>query len=195
MFSRAANIIQQSGDYDGVAFFYMDSHHTKGQSSYKQDRNHKSCTAKTVETLPAPAVDPPLSFDAGSSSDGRVIGWIDSEDSFAVEQPSPESVCPVLSYCLTSGNNGKSPAGPVRRFRQRDLDKLISSKGSRARTITLNRRGEVLPGDTSSSGSNPEQKAPLTLREGDEDIAPHSTASEARHSKIQRQLIKLLRKI
>ena len=197
MFSRATNIIQQAGDYDGVAFFYMDSHHTKGQgqSSYKRDRDCRSSTTKTVETLSAPAVDPPLPFDAGTSSDGRVMGCTDSEDSSAAEQPSPESVCPLLSYSLASGDNGKSPAGPFRRFRQRDLDILIGSKAPRARTITLNRRGEVLPGDTSSSSSNPEPQAPLTLREGNEDVAPHSSASEARGSKIQRQLLKSLRRI
>ena len=195
MFSRAASIIQQSGDYDGVAFFYMDSHHSKGRSSHQQDRRRRPSTAKRVETLPAPAVDTPLSFDAGSSSDSHVIGWTDSEDSSAAEQPSPESVCPLLSYRLASGNNRKSPAGPFGRFKQRDLDRLIGSKGPRARTITLNPRGEVLPGDTSSSGSGPEPKAPLTLREGDEDTTPRSTASEARHSKIQRQLIKSLRRI
>ncbi len=196
MFSRAANIIQQSGDYDGVAFFYMDSHHTqKGQSFQRQSKRRDSSVPKIVETLPAPAVDPPLSVDAETSSDGPMIGWTESEDSSPGEQPSPKSACPLLSYSLAPGTAVNSQAGPFHRFRQRDLDRLIGSKGPRSRTITLNPRGEVLPGDTSSSESGPEQTTPVALREVVGSITPRSDAPEARSSKTQRQLIKSLRKI
>ena len=198
MFSRAANIIQQAADYDGVAFFYMGAQHShKSPSSRDHSIKADSPNVRNMESISRFHTDMKASSHSDALSDEaeKHTGGTDSEDSSAAEQSSPESVCPLLSYSLSSEDSASSPAGPFSHFKQKDMERLIGSKGPQARTFTLNRRGDVLPGDTSSSGSGQEQQAPLTVHDGVESFTPYPDDAEALYRRGQRQLVKSLRKI
>ena len=198
MFSRAAKIIQQAANYDGVAFFYMGAQNSQQlPSAPRKSVKASPPTPWNTETLPSPVVDARSSrlSQAVSVGDEKLLGGTDSDDSSATEQPSPRSICPLLSYALSSRASVKSRAGQFPRFERRDMERLIGDKGPRARTFTLNRRNEVLPGDTSSSGSGQEQTAPLTLRESVDSTTSHPNHSEARHLKTQQRTVKSLRKL
>jgi signal transduction histidine kinase len=198
MLSRAANIIRQAGDYDGVAFFYLTSTNLeKGQISRRQNRKSDLPNMRTPSPPSPHAKDSSLPLHSEGSSDSleKLFGRSDSEDSSSVERTSPTSPCPLLSYSLASEELTARPTGraPFSSFMQRDMDRLIG-KGPRARTFTLNRRGEVLPGDTSSSGSGVEQVVPIVARE-EPDGELNTDASRVRRLNIQRKQIKSLQKL
>ena len=182
MFSRAANIIQQSGNYDGVAIFYMPSH------------NSQKDVPSSVHAKSDSLHDALSSTEFSDNSEMSAVGS-DSEDLSANERPSPHSVCPLLSYSLAPGACVPGHAGPFPRFKQADLNRLIGPKGPKPRTFTLNRRGEVVPGDTSSSGSGPDHTTPLAVYEGPDGNSMGPRTPEFRGLNAQRQQIKSLRKL
>jgi signal transduction histidine kinase/CheY-like chemotaxis protein len=176
MFTRAANIIRQSGDYDGVAFFYMPS---ANPTKLRSSRNRSVNGADTP-------------YSEGSSGSERTGPGSDAETS-NTERPSKRSTCPLLSYSLATGSSSIPRSGPFPGFKQRDLDRLIA-KGAKARAFTLNQAGDVLPGDTSSSGSGAEEAIALAVETADT-LTTTSVDGEAipRDIRLQRRLVKSLR--
>lgn len=174
MFTRAANIIRQSGDYDGCAIFYVAS----GRRGHASRTNLRS--------------DSPSSPHSTSSPEGP-IDASDTDDSLSWDNSSSQSICPVLGYSLSSGNGGPPQSGPFPRFKQRDLEQLLA-KDPAPRVYSLSRTGDILPEDTSSSGSGVDNSDTAALS-GRTDTIDNSKESTRRRAKLIRQQVKSLKKL
>lgn len=184
MLSRAATILRQSGDYDGVSIFYMASHRKRHST-----RSHGAATQSgalsnhfkdgTTSGSPSPS---PEETSADSDTDGS-----------GADSSNRKGPCPLLSYSFASKPLLAPNEAPFPRFQQRDLD-LITGRTSKPRTFTLNRAGEVLPGDTSSSGSGVEKSLSDAKHEGS-DISRASNRVTTHGSEKQRRQIKSLKKL
>jgi GAF domain-containing protein len=191
MFSRAAKIVRQSGNYDGVAFFYMASHNLyKAPSSLttglKSDYS-KSRRGSLHGTLSRHS-------DNASEAHEKVRGISDSESLSPGDNRPPSAPCPVLAYSLAPGEAQNVRSGSLSRFRQRDMELLIG-KSPKARTFTLNRAGEVLPGDTSSSGSGAEQTIAAIVLENPELETPTTDGARARALGLRKKQTKALQRL
>jgi signal transduction histidine kinase/CheY-like chemotaxis protein len=181
MFARAANVMRQSGGYDGCAIFYVPSRKTRSsRSDLRSGRTHHASD------------DAGVSHTDSSSSPERTGTSSDTDAPTHVDQLSPRSVCPLLSCSFAPNQTRTESKGPFARFRRRDLEKLLG-KSPRARTYTLNKAGDILPGDSSSSGSGFDQS--------DSSNAPGSDQwnDNADQGRLQKRLlleqIKALKKI
>ena len=154
MFSRAATIIRQSGEYDGVAFFYMSSASTRTNAAPRHG-------AAVHSTQPRESG---LSDVNTASSTHVSSGDSDSEDTTQDETvhieelddtTSMKSACPVLSFSLGTERTDaqKITQGLFPNFKQRDMIRLLG-KRPRGRTFTLNRYGSVYTGDTTSGSGH-----------------------------------------
>ncbi|KAL9622366.1 MAG: hypothetical protein Q9160_003208 [Pyrenula sp. 1 TL-2023] len=158
MFSRAANIVRQSGDYDGVAFLYISSASTRNKSTrykgnmFASDRRRKrSSSSRSSTATPSQS----SSEDAETPRKSTAANQQDTSDSNLTY---PEDPCPILSLSLGSNADVAidHEGNPFSNFRRRDLDRLVG-KSPRGRTFALNYFGQLFPGDTSSSGSGTDQ--------------------------------------
>ena len=160
MFMRAANIMRQSGDYDGVVFFYMFSASTRSRHS------RELCQAPTTESasrrINTASLSGDLSTSTASSLESESLERIQSSTD-RDEAPDPNaaslsSLCPVLS-CSLSAQELAEPhehEPNFARFTQRDMDRLLGKKPS-GHTFIINAEGKLFSGDTSSSGSSVEE--------------------------------------
>lgn len=174
MFTRAANIIRQSGDYDGCAIFYV--------ASGRRGRPFRSNLRS----------DSPSSAHSGTSPE-RYGDSSDTDDQVPFDYSSPHSVCPLLGYSLASDSSGSSYAGPFPRFKRRNLEQLLG-RDPRPRIYSLGRSGDILPGDTSSSGSGLDQSDSMFVSTGSEPTDKNAGLTP-RRLKLLRQHVKSLKKI
>lgn len=154
MFSRASNIIRESGGYDGVAFFYVSSSSSTGSSSRRQFHSsetgghksrHSSGSSTSSELSQSPQ---PTSAPDSHQSESSV------EELSGNEETNLDGLSPILGFSLSKADEQTRQSDQMRfpRFRLRDLQKLMGTR-PRGRVYFLDRLGNTLPGDTSSSGS------------------------------------------
>lgn len=154
MFSRAANIIRDAGGYDGTAFFYISSVSSTGKYSRRQyqpsnagrHRSRYSSSSSTSSDV-SQSVLPTSTPDALQSESS-------TEDLSGNEETNLDELSPILGFSLSQVDEQTRVSDQMRfpRFRLRDLQKLMGTQ-PRGRVYILDRSGNSLPGDTSSSGS------------------------------------------
>ena len=155
MFTRAANIIRQCGDYDCVTFFYMPSSQTSNkvrrpQSSLNASSRNKKGNVDSSNAssngYTSPSSPEPVPEDKRQPAE-------DSRNESAFDGP-----CAVLA---SSSMRHHGPVtepdskGRFSAFTRRDLD-FVLGKRPKSKTISIVSAG-VVSGETSSSGSSVEQ--------------------------------------
>ena len=179
MFTRAANIIRQCGDYDCVTFFYMPASQTPhtshkarlpqgslNASSRNKKGNVDSSYASSSNGYTSPSSPEPI------PEDQRRQLAEESRNESALSSP-----CDVLASSSSLRGPGLQPdsRGRFSAFTRRDLD-FVLGKRPKSKTISIVSAG-VVSGETSSSGSSVEQLGPV------EDTG-HATASKPKKSRM-----------
>ena len=157
MFSRAAKIIRQGGDYDGVTFFYMaDDQSAHGDSHDAEASKWTSRQGPSGELL---ANFSDRESDS-STPDVTPIANAPQDSQRSIHRSLDSKACPVLALSLkaTKMATRRTEEEQLSRFTGRDL-KLILGRKPRAKTVSLNASGAYLFGETSSSGSSLEQSS------------------------------------
>ena len=195
MFQRAANIMRQAGDYEGVVFFYMPPGH-KVQSQRPSSRHGGSVSNSRRPNADSTSENLPAEVDGNADTQGnRSMSDTEESSGSGLDQPLPNDPCAVLSYSLFDDNMVPSRAGPFPRFRQADLN-ILTGRSPRARTITLSRSGEILPGDTSSSErSGPKQKSIPKTHGGPDSSLKKLADGTARQLSLLKRQVKSLKKL
>lgn len=154
MFSRASNIIRGAGGYDGVAFFYTASGTSTGRSSRRQFQSSDAGSQRSQHSSPSST-----SSDLNQSVLPTIAPDVPQpessvEDLSGNEETNLYGLSPILGFSLSKADEETRVSDQMRfpRFRLRDLKKLMGTR-PRGRVYLLDRTGNTLPGDTSSSGS------------------------------------------
>lgn len=196
MFSRAANIIRQSGDYDGVVFFYLSSALTRTRFPEQYTQAFKPPPRRQS----SPSRSTTISSSPSSSGDSDPLERAKSApirgEAFRPELVSPRSPCPVLSVSLDPREIAahESSNALFSDFTQYDLDRLLG-RSPRGQTFILNQYGQPLPGDTSSSSSSADQRNPGPLAGHIVTSPKSSDSSKTGRYKVRSSQIRSLRKL
>jgi signal transduction histidine kinase len=185
MFSRAATILRQASDYDGVTFFYIPA----SGNAIPSSRSHiqPSSVAHGVPTPPstfgvATPTGLPESLAQSDSTSADENTWSDGNSS---NEP-----CPYLGSSAGPAGKPEHEDHPTHNynFSERDLQRVMGSR-PRAEVFLLDRTGKIMPGDTSSSGSGTE--IPPAFPES----TSVSQGPGSRKKKTRASRVKALRKI
>ena len=176
MFGRAANIIRECGDYDGVAFFY----YTSDQTSRKNAQRYR----KNPQGMPPSASE--RSDDSTGSTSGKKSFNLAAESGDTSDEP-----CPVLAFSVLGqdANVQAQSKNQFPNFMRRDLESAVG-KNLRAKIITITQVGDDTTDGASSAGSGAEKmpKAeipdPIRLIVGSSSMPPLSKQQKPRRSRI-----------
>ena len=195
MFSRAAKIIRQGGDYDGVAFFYM--------TNQTSDNNLRGADPSVrVADRGAPsgelATNSSIRETDSSSSDAQPDEKLvqDSVSRRSNAELADNVPCPILGSSLKATDTAarRREREQLACFTSRDLESTLG-KRPRAKTISINESGGYLFGETSSSGSSLEQNSTPYVSEIVGIGADAEAVAKSRRRKTKQSRIASLRKL
>ena len=154
MFTRAANIIRQCGDYDCVTFFYMTASQISSNarpppgsfnaSSRKKRGGADSLNAGSSDGYTSPSSPEPIPEDQRQIAESQY-------------ESAPDDPCDVLGSSSTrrGASVARDSKGRFSAFSRRDLDHVLG-KRPKSKTISIVSAG-LVSGESSSSGSSVEQ--------------------------------------
>ena len=145
MFSRAANVVQAAGGYDGVAFFYVPS--TSGSSKAGARREHINDASRPGTRQPTMSGSSAASAAEEDTSD-HVDSRID-QDTFGGDENSSDALCPILGFSVSQTE--EQVRGSYRlqfpRFLMRDMQRLMGSR-PRGRVYFFKNQSAAFTGGT-----------------------------------------------
>ncbi len=171
-------------------FFYISSATNTGRSSRGQNQPSHATGQKIRRSSSTSSIS--HNSQASPSSHATEGTAEDSvpEDGSGGEDSGPDGPCPILGFSLGHADEKIRVSDQMRfpRFLERDLQKLIGTR-PRGRVYFLDRSGQAMPGDTSSSGSGAE------IPDQPQQSATAGTSATRRTKKRTSQISSLLKLI
>lgn len=151
MFARAAHIVRECGDYDGVAYFYVATAQDWA-SAYKQSDPTDQSDQRNV--TPASDRDSPPVLKSSSSDEFPTSKGAKPDSGLSGDAALPNDPCTVLGSSVRTQKalDEMDSAGRFKEFTSRDLEILLG-KRPRSKVVSIVPSQESLIEDPESSGT------------------------------------------